>query len=230
VLAPGRDATPGLTLAREAEAALPGRREVRLDLLLLAALSDRDHESAALERRWFARSTDPEVKAGLRRAHLVASVRRAARLADAGDLAGAESALRAARAEAEDPAETRQVDEQIAALARARTSRAETARENEAIREYNVGVAASNAERHAEAAAAFRRAAARTGRASFRAEATAMAERMDLRLTMGRVESLVRAGRRGEALRVLEGIDRTRLNAEDRRWVEENRTRLRGGR
>ncbi len=222
------DAEPGYTLATRAAEALPGRADVQLDLLALAALTGRDEEATQIAERRFASGVAPELRRAARTALLAGDVRAANLRVAAGDAAGAEARLRAARSRvADDPELVREADRYLAQFTQARERQDETLHENRAIAEYNAGVTSANARRFAEAAAAFRRAAEASGRDAFRADARRMARRMDMRVQGERAMELARQGDTAGARALLEAMDRSVLDAEDRRWLDTNLARLR---
>jgi tetratricopeptide (TPR) repeat protein len=228
---PGDDAEPGHALALRAVAALPGRSDVLLDRVALAAITGRDAEAAGLAERFLSPDAPPAHRRSARTALLAGDVRAANRLAARGDLAAAEARLRAARERvADDPELAREAGEALEHFARARVQQGETLRENRAIAEYNSGVKAGNARRFTEAAAAFRRAAEASARDTFRTEARRMARRMDARAQGERAVALARTGDTRGALALLEAIDRSALDPDERRWLDDNLAKLRSRR
>jgi tetratricopeptide (TPR) repeat protein len=145
-----------------------------------------------------------------------------------GGCSSAATRFEAARVRAADDAElAREAQGYLDTLRRAQRVAAETERENHAIDAYNAGVAAGNARRYAEAEAAFRRAAALSGRPEFQRQALRLATRMHQQQDGERAFALARAGQVGEAIAIFEGMDRASMSAEDRKWLDENLARLR---
>ena len=222
------DAEPGWALAERAVALLPGRADVQLDRIALAALTGRDEQAAALVERHFPPGSAPEPRRAARTALLAGDVRAANLLVTAGDPERAEGRLRAARRRvADDPELASEADRFLEQFAQARAKQADAQRENRAITDYNAGVQAANARRHADAAAAFRRAAEATGHDDFRSRSRLLAKRMDMRVVGDRAMELARNGDRAGARALLDSIDRNVLDAEDRRWLDDNRAKLR---
>lgn len=230
VVWPGEDATPGYALAQRAFAALPGRDDVRLDLLALTAITGREDEAHALADRFFPPGSDPERRRAARGALLAGEVRAANLRAGEGDLDGAESILRGARRRVgDDPELADEADGFLDQIARARAEQHGVDKQNRAIAEFNAGVKAANEHRHAAAAAAFTRAAKVTDDAHFRTRAQQMARRMEMRVRGDRAVELSQRGDRAGALALLRSIDRTVLDAEGRRWLDASLARLRDG-
>ena len=231
VVAPGADASPGQPWADAALAAMPGRPDVQLDHLALAALTGHMTEAQEAFARWFRDSDDPELRRNARRALFVGAVHEANADLQRSDHAAAEARLRAARERvADDPAIAAEADRILAQLARTRTDNAaESARvdrENAAITHYNAGVGAAESQRWAVAAAEFRKAAAGSARETFRRDALRQALRMDLRVRAERAFALARGGDVAGALAVFQRMDRAAMTPEDRRWYDDNVARL----
>ena len=182
-----------------------------------------------MAERYFPPGSDAEKRRAARGALLAGEVRAANLRAAAGDLEGAESILRAARRRVfDDPQLAGEADGFVEQVTRARAEQKGVELENRAITEFNAGVKAANERRHAEAAAAFQRAAQVTEDAGFRAQATQMARRMEMRVRGDRAVELSQRGDRAGALALLQSIDRTVLDAEGRRWLDASLARLRG--
>jgi tetratricopeptide (TPR) repeat protein len=231
VVSPGDDPTPGYALAQRAFQALPGRDDVRLDLLALTALTGREDEAQALVDRFFPPSSDAAKRRAARGALLAGEVRAANLRASEGDLEGAESLLRGARRRVgDDPELADEADRFVDQVVRARAEQHGVDKQNRAIAEFNAGVKAANERRHAAAAAAFTRAARITEDASFRERAEQMARRMEMRVRGDRAVELSQRGDRAGALALLQSIDRSVLDAEGRRWLDASLARLRGER
>ena len=230
VIDPGDDPEPAWAYAMRAADALPGRPDVLLDLLSIAAITGREEDAARIYSTHFRDARDERHALALRA--LLAGDVRAANLALAkGDLAAAEARMAAARERVSTVPEL--VADADGFLARIRqgqagqaSERTRVARENAAIADYNAAVAALNAQRYEQAAAGFRRAAAGSGRATFRREALAMALRMDLRVRGERALALARAGQVDEALAIFRAMDRPRMGAEDGQWYDRTVARL----
>jgi hypothetical protein len=223
VVSPGADPSPGWPHVARACEALPGRQDLLLDKLALAALLGRDAEANEIFDAHFRDALRPELARAARHALLVGDVRAANQLLAHGDYAGAEARLRASRERLADDAEVaRAADSYIDQLHAAAAGNRATANENAAIGEYNAGVRAANAARYAEAAAAFRRAAAASGRDAFRHQALRKAVSMDLHVRGERAMALARSGDVAQALALLQGMDRAGMSEEDRRWLDHN--------
>lgn len=230
VIDPGDDPEPAWAYAMRAADALPGRPDVLLDLLSIAAITGREEDAARLYATHFRDPTDERHALALR-ALLAGDVRAANRSLVKGDLAAAESRMVAARERVSTVPELvadadgflTQIRQGLAGQERERAS---VSRENAAIADYNAAVAALNAQRYEQAAAGFRRAAAGSGRATFRSKALAMAVRMDLRARGGRALELARAGKVEEALAIFRAMDRSGMGAEDAQWYERTVARL----
>src|SRR5439155_21454618 len=106
----------------------------------------------------------------------------------------------------------------------------ETAQQNRAIAEYNTGVKHANFRRYVDAAAAFRRAAAASAEPAFQRRSLQLAARMERRAAGELALGLARKGQVAEAIAILERMDRSAMDAEDRRWLDENLARLRSRR
>jgi tetratricopeptide (TPR) repeat protein len=225
------DPEQGYVLAVRAAHALPGRRDVQLDLLALASLTGRDSEAQRIYDARFGNGAPADARHAAGTALLAGAVHRAGLSARAGDVAGAEARLEAARAQlADDPGLARQAQGYLDSL-RTMTRRAsETAQANEAIDEYNRGVNASNAQHYAEAETAFRRAAAISDDAGFQARSLRLATRMHQQQDGERAFALARAGRVDEAIAIFEAMDRATMSAEDRKWLDANLAQLRARR
>lgn len=227
VVSPGDDPSPGWAHVVRANEALPGRTDLLLDRLALAALLGRDDEARRLFDTYFKSPLRPELGRAARHALLVGEVRAANQMLARGDLSGAEARLRAARARlGDDPDVARDADRYLAQLGKAQASERERQSENAAIDEYNAGAEAANAERYAEAAAAFRRAASASEPGPFRQKSLRMAMRMDLHVRGERAMALAKAGDVAGGLAIFEAMDRTRMSDEDRRWLDRNITQL----
>jgi hypothetical protein len=219
----GDDPGPGYAFASRAASALPGRVDVQLDLLALAALTGRDAEAQRIFDQRFRDAPSPQVRHAAGTALLAADVFHARRMLERGDTAAVEARFEAARVRAADDAElAREAQGYLDTLRRAQRVAAETERENHAIDAYNAGVAAGNL-----AEAAFRRAAALSGRPEFQRQALRLATRMHQQQDGERAFALARAGQVGEAIAIFEGMDRASMSAEDRKWLDENLARLR---
>jgi tetratricopeptide (TPR) repeat protein len=228
VVWPGDDAGPGYALAQRATAGLPGRDDVRLDLLSLAAITGRESEARGMAERYFPPGSDPEKRRAARGALLAGDVRTANLRAAVGDLDSAQAILRSARRRVgDDPELAREADGFLDQVARARAERHDVESQNRAISEFNAGVKAANDRRHTDAAAAFTRAAEITEDPEFRARAKQMARRMEMRVRGDRAVELSQRGDRVGALALLESIDRSVLDAEGRRWLDASLARLR---
>ena len=226
----GDDAEPGYSPAVRAAAALPGRLDVQLDLLALAALTGRDAEARRIYDERFRNAAVDTWRHDARGVLLAGAVHRAGLSARAGDIAAAEARLEAARAQvADDPALARQAQAVLDSLHASTRRVAETEQQNRAISEYNAAVAASNAGRYAEAEAAFRRAASISARPEFQAKARRLAARMRQQLDGERAFALARQGRVDEAIAIFEAMDRASMSAEDRKWLDANLARLHAG-
>ena len=224
----GDDPAPGWEPAVRAARALPGRPDVQLDLLALAALTGRDAEAQRIFDQRFRDAGTADTRHAARSALLAADVSHANRSLEGGDTAAAEARLEAARARvADDPELARDAQRYLDDLRRANRLAAEAQQENRAIAEYNDGVNASNAGHYAEAEAAFRRAASISARPEFQAGARRLATRMRQQLDGERAFALARQGRVTEAIAIFEAMDRASMSAEDRKWLDTNLARLR---
>lgn len=231
VVAPGEDASPGWPHAQAAAAALPGRADVQLDRLALAAITGRAHEAEQLFEARFRGHDDPDIQRSARRALLVGAVHDANADLQRSDAAAAEARLRSARARvADDPELAAEADQFLSQVTRARAAGAAESdrvdRENAAIAHFNAGVACAKAQRWSAAAGEFRKAAAGSARPAFRRDALRQAVRMDMRVRGERALELARAGDIGGALAMFRAMDRTSMGADDRRWLDENIARL----
>jgi tetratricopeptide (TPR) repeat protein len=227
----GDDPEPGYLRAKRAVERLPGRFDVRLDLLALAALTGRAEEARALDERYFRTATRTELHQAARRALLAGEVRAVNARLLAGDAEGAERLMREARDRVgDDPQLASEADQFLRQMGEARASRHEVRRENSAIGEYNDGALAANQKRYAEAAAAFRRAAAASGRTPFRTRALRMVVRMDQRARGERAMELARQGQTAEARAIFAAMDRASMTEEDRRWLDRSLAMLRKAR
>ena len=224
----GDDPEPGYAAAVRAAAALPGRLDVQLDLLALAALTGRDAEARRIYDERFRAGGANDLRHDARGVLLAGAVHRAGLSARAGDVAAAEATLEAARAQVvDDPALAREAQTVLDSLHASTRRVAETEQQNRAIAEYNAGVAANNAGRYAEAEAAFRRAASISVRPEFQATARRLATRMRQQLDGERAFALARQGQVTEAIAIFEAMDRASMTAEDRKWLDSNLARLR---
>ena len=225
------DPEPGYAASIRAARALPGRLDVELDLLALEALTGRDDEASALYERRFRRAADPETRRSARTGLLAGDVFRANRSLAQGDAAAAEARLEAARDRvADDPALAAEADRYLENVRAALRGARETAQRNRAIAEYNAGVKHANVQRYVDAAAAFRRAAAASAEPAFQRRSLELAARMEQRATGERALTLARKGQVSEAIAILERMDRSAMDAEERRWLDENLARLRSRR
>ncbi len=224
----GDDPAPGYARAQHAVELLPGRNDVRLDLLALAALTGRGEEARMLYERYFRAATRPELRQAARRALLAGEVRAVNQHLAPGDAESAEELMRAARDRvADDPQLAGEADGYLGQMAAARQVQGDTRRENGAIGDFNAGVRAANQQRYADAAAAFRRAAAASRRTPFRTRALRMVVRMDLRARGERALDLARQGHVAQALAIFASMDRASMNNEDRRWLDHSLSILR---
>ena len=224
----GDDPAAGWEPALRAARALPARADVQLDLLALAALTERDADAQRIYDQRFRDAGSAETRHAARSALLAGDVFHAKRSLEGGDAAAAEARLEAARARvADDPELARDAQQYLDDVRRAKRLTAETERENHAIDEYNQGVNASNARRYAEAEGAFRRAASISARPEFQATALRLATRMRQQLDGERAFALAREGRVSEAIAIFEAMDRAAMSAEDRKWRDTNLARLR---
>jgi len=231
VVWPGEDAEPGYALAVRATEALPGRADLQLDRLALAAHTGRRAEAESIAARRFGPGTPAERRSAARGALLAAAIHDANRLMAAGLVDSAVARVQGERGRLTDDTDlAAEADRAIADLSANRDRQHEVTRENLAIERYNAGVEAANARRPVEAAQAFREAAERTARPGFRDESLRMARRMDMRVLMDRAMDRARAGDRAGALALLEQVDPRVLDVEDRRWLETQRERLRSDR
>ncbi len=231
VVAPGADASPGWPYAEAAAVALPGRPDVQLDRLALAALTGRAEEAQRTFDRLFRDTPDPELLRGARRALLVGAVHEANVLLRKQDTAAAEARLRAARDQvADDPQLVIEAERFLRQVTQARTKGAAEServdRENAAITHYNSGVDAVAAQRWALAAEEFRKAASGSARVTFRKDALRMALRMDTRVRGSRALAMARAGDVDGALAIFAAMDRTSMSADDRRWLDRSMAEL----
>ena len=224
----GSDPEPGWAPAVRAARALPGRADVQLDLLALAALTGRETEAQRVYDQRFRDSDSPEQRRSAQRAWLAGDVFQANRSLLRGDSTAAAARLEAARARvADDPELSRMAERYVAELQRVSRATAATDQENQAISEYNRGVQAANARRYTDAEAAFRRAADRSARPEFQAKALRLATRMRQQQDGERAFALARSGQVGEAIAIFEAMDRSSMSAEDRKWLDTNLARLR---
>jgi tetratricopeptide (TPR) repeat protein len=224
------DPEPGYSPAVRAAEALPGRLDVQLDLLALAALTGRDAEAQRVYDQRFG-DGDPAQRRAALTAMLAADVFRANQSLQRRDTTAAVARLEAGRERVADDAElTRMAQGYLDELHRANRVTAETTQENHAIAEYNAGVVAGNAKRYADAEAAFRRAAEQSARPEFQAQATRLATRMRQQQDGARAFALARAGQVEEAIAIFEAMDRGAMSAEDRKWLDANLARLRAQR
>jgi len=224
----GDDPEPGYVEALRAERALPGRMDVQLDLLALAALTGRDAEAQRIQDLRFGADAPAESRHAALTARLAGDVLQATRALARGDTTAAEARLDAARERvAGDPelaAEAqRTLDEFQASLRLVH----ETDQQNRAVAEYNAGVKASNGRRWSEAEAAFQRAAAISARPEFQAQARRNATRMRQQRDGERAFALARKGQVAEAIAIFEAMDRAAMSAEDKAWLDTNLARLR---
>ena len=227
VVSPGDDPTPGWAHIVRASEALPGRQDLLLDRLALAALLGRDDEAWQLFNAHFRDALRPELAHAARHALLAGDVRAANQLLARGDLGGAETRLRSSRVRlGDDPDVAREADRYLAQVRDTQQGNRVTAQENRAIDEYNAGVKAANTARFADAAAAFRRAAAASECGQFRQRALRMAVGMDLHVRGERALALANAGDVAQALAMFEAMDRTSMSDDDRRWLDRNLTQL----
>src|SRR5262249_55485506 len=142
------DPEPGYVAAVRAANALPGRLDVQLDLLALAALTGRDGEAAELYERRFRRAADVEARHSARTALLAGDVFRATASLRRGDAAAAEARLAAARERvADDPALAADAQRYLDSVRATIREAGETAQQNRAIAEYNAGVRHANLRR-----------------------------------------------------------------------------------
>ena len=228
VVSPGDDPTPGWAYVVRASEALPGRQDLLLDRLALAALLGREDEAWQLFNAHFRDALRPELTHAARHALLAGDVRAANQLLVHGDLSGAEARLRSSRVRLGDDADVaREADRYLAQVRDTQQSNRVTAQENRAIDEYNAGVKAANNARFVDAAAAFRRAAATSERGPFRQRARRMAVGMDLHVRGARALALANAGDVVRALAIFEAMDRSSMSDVDRRWLDRNLAQLR---
>jgi hypothetical protein len=94
--------------------------------------------------------------------------------------------------------------------------------DNAAAREFNAGVELANAKRPREAAEAFRRAERAAASDSMRTRSRDMAQRMQVRWRGQEAITLAKSGREAEAIKLLEGLLKPGLAAEERQWIETN--------
>jgi hypothetical protein len=230
VVWPGDDAERGYAFSVRATSALPGRADLQLDRLALAAHTGRRAEAEAIAARRFGPGATAERRSAAHASLLASAIHDANRLMTAGLADSAVARVQVERGRlADDPELAAKADRALAELAANRDRQREVARENLALERYNAGVTAANAHQPLEAAQAFRDAAERSARPAFRDEALRMARRMDMRALMDRAVDRARAGDRAGALALLEQVDASVLDVEDRRWLESQRARLRSG-
>jgi len=231
VLWTGDDPEPGYAAAVRAARALPGRPDVQLDLLALAALTGRDDEATQLYEQRFHRAASEEVRRAAGTALLGGEVYRANQSIAQGDAGAAESRLQAARDRlADDPQLALDADRYLENLRASARQAKQTAEENRAIAEYNAGVKAANGRRFSYAAAAFRRAASISARPAFQRQALRLATRMEQRAEGERALGIARQGDVAQAIAIFERLDRTHMDVEDLRWLDANLARLRARR
>ena len=227
----GDDPEPGWEPMSRAAEALPGRLDVQLDLLALAALTGRDAEARRIYDQRFRDGDSAEQRRAARTALLAADVFHANQSLRQRDTTAAVARLEAGyQRVADDPELARVAQGYLDDLHRANRVTAETEQENRAIAEYNAGVVAANARRYANAEAAFRRAAAQSARPEFQAKAQRLATRMRQQQDGERAFALARAGQVEEAIAIFEAMDRGSMSAEDRKWLDTNLARLRAQR
>jgi tetratricopeptide (TPR) repeat protein len=229
VVSPGRDPAPGWPHIVRATEILPGRADLMLDRLALAALIGRDDEAWQLYDSHFRAAVRADLAHAARVALLSGAVREANGLLANGDIAGAERRLRAARDRlAEDADVVRDADQYLAQLRRERANERHTSTANAAAAEFDAGIRAANAQDFAGAAAAFRRAAATAEPGPLRERSLRMAVRMDLHVRGARAIALANAGDVVGARAIFESMDRASMTADDRRWLDANLEQLRG--
>ncbi len=225
VVAPGADASPGWAYAEAAAAALPGRPDVQLDRLALAALTGRIDEAQRTFDRMFRDTPDRDLLRSARRALLLGAVHEANVHLREQDTAAAEARLRAARDQvADDPQLVIEAERFLRQVTKARAEAAaesdRVGRENAAIAHFNAGVDEAAAQRWAAAADEFRKAASGSARVTFRKDALRMAMRMDMRARGARALAMARAGDLDGALAIFAAMDRTSMSDDDRRWLD----------
>jgi tetratricopeptide (TPR) repeat protein len=229
IVQPGKDAETGYQLAQQAVALLPGRTDIRLDLLALAALTGRLEEARTLADKYFQRNTRPEAAVTVRRALFAGEVLEVNKLVRTQQYARADSALRVLRASAKGDAELeREADDYLAQLAKYRSELAAAEAENAAVVQFNIGVDLANAQKHRQAAEAFRRAERGAYTDSLKAKSLDMAKRMDVRARGGDALALAKQGRIREAIAIFEGLSKQPgIPREEKRWVDQNLAALR---
>jgi len=224
----GDDAEPGYEVAVRAARALPGRPDVQLDLLALAALAGRDTEAERIHDERFRDGGTAETRRAAVQALVAADLFRANQSVHRGDTATAVVRLESARVHAAgDPDLERQIQQFLDAVRRSGAAMQEAERENRAIAQYNAGIQAGNARRYGEAEAAFRLAADMSSRPDFQSRALRLATRMRQQADGLRAFDLARAGQVAQAIAIFKGMDRASMSAEDQKWLDVNLARLR---